>query len=149
MRCKFPAGYYFIPCTSNVSFVIYFGGNPYSVSLEDFVLDQISWDNRLCLGAVFGTESTADVQLWIVGNAFLKNVYTVFNATTPSVGFAYPTDNYQYLLSGKASKSSKIRDSSNAQQSKCPPRYPCRVQISLVSILFVNIWLLHGFQYLQ
>ncbi|KAG0145711.1 hypothetical protein CROQUDRAFT_658379 [Cronartium quercuum f. sp. fusiforme G11] len=95
-------GYYFIPCNSNVSLTFYFGGKAYEISPEDFSLDETSWDEQLCLGAVFSTDSefNTDGHLWLMGTTFLKNVYTIFKTSTPSVGFAYPVDNYQYLLGG-------------------------------------------------
>jgi len=61
--------------------------------------------NSYCLGAFFiidltsGTQgipgSASQVPTWIVGSAFLKNVYTVFQSNPAAVGFAALKTNVQ------------------------------------------------------
>ncbi|KAI0272749.1 aspartic peptidase domain-containing protein [Gloeopeniophorella convolvens] len=41
-----------------------------------------------CLGAIFSFQGSSSAPAWIVGDTFLKNVYAVFRAQPPSVGFA-------------------------------------------------------------
>lgn len=47
---------------------------------------------QMCAGGLFDIGSTVGsgqgVPAWIVGDTFLKNVYSVFQANPPSVGFA-------------------------------------------------------------
>ena len=47
-----------------------------------------------CVGAFFSIGSVAGtgIPAWIVGDSFLKNVYSVFRASPPSVGFAQLSD---------------------------------------------------------
>jgi len=50
--------------------------------------------NRQCLGAIFDLAAVANIKpqpgqpAWVVGDTFLKNVYSVFRANPPAVGFA-------------------------------------------------------------
>jgi len=76
-------GYYSYPCDTNVNVTMSFGGRSWSVSSADFVMTKVS--GNTCIGGFFATESTP---AWIVGDTFLKNVYSVFRYNPPSVGFA-------------------------------------------------------------
>jgi hypothetical protein len=70
--------------TVNVTVVaISFGGQTWFISPDDFRLAQIS--RGQCLGAIFVFTGGPG---WIVGDTFLKIVYSVFRANPASVGFA-------------------------------------------------------------
>ena len=47
---------------------------------------------QMCVGGIFDISSIIDPgskgPAWIVGDTFLKNVYSVYRANPPSVGFA-------------------------------------------------------------
>ncbi|KAH9809900.1 aspartic peptidase A1 [Melampsora americana] len=89
---------FYVPCSTKVTFAMSFGGQTYGIQEDDFVLQSSrdDDDNNLCLGAVSGTGL---FQSWVVGDIFLRNVYTVFNSSEPaSVGFGRPVENYQSLL---------------------------------------------------
>jgi len=77
-------GYYEYPCDTEVNVSLSFGGRTWSISPADFAMTMTS-SNR-CIGAFFviGTSTPA----WIIGDTFLKNVYSVFRYDPPSVGFA-------------------------------------------------------------
>lgn len=79
-------GYYVYPCTTNVTASLNFGGIDYSIESVDFSRSTDS-TNTTCFGTFFAIDINSSVQ-WVVGTAFLKNVYTVFRAQPPSVGFA-------------------------------------------------------------
>ncbi|GBE86151.1 Aspartic protease [Sparassis crispa] len=81
--------YYTYPCSTSVNVTLKFGSSSiaWPVSNADFMLEQISSDT--CLGAFFVVDNSGtSAPAWIVGDTFLKNVYTVFSASPPSVGFA-------------------------------------------------------------
>ena len=48
--------------------------------------------NDMCAGGIFDIGSTVESNpggpSWIIGDTFLKNVYSVFQANPPAVGFA-------------------------------------------------------------
>jgi len=79
-------GYYLYPCSSNVNVAFSFGGQSWSISPTDFNSGQIS--SGQCIGSIFAYTGTSSGPGWIIGDTFLKNVYTVFRANPASVGFA-------------------------------------------------------------
>jgi len=79
-------GYYTYPCGSTVNVSLSFGGGTsWQINPADFMLVQITADE--CLGAFFALDATGGPS-WIIGDTFLKNVYSVFQFNPPSVGFA-------------------------------------------------------------
>jgi len=84
-------GYYLFPCNTNVSISLNFGGRDWTVSPSDFLLTQLTPTG--CLGAFFELDmSGGSTPTWIVGDTFLKNVFTVFQYDPPAVGFATLSD---------------------------------------------------------
>ncbi|EIW79050.1 acid protease [Coniophora puteana RWD-64-598 SS2] len=79
-------GYYTYPCSTAVTVSISFGGPSWAVSPADFQLQQIS--SSQCVGAFFNLDVGGSAPAWIIGDTFLKNVYTVFRYNPASVGFA-------------------------------------------------------------
>ncbi|KAE8231371.1 hypothetical protein CF326_g3614 [Tilletia indica] len=76
-------GYYTYPCSSSsiIEASMAFGGQWYTLPDIDFVGDIASSDLSYCMGAFFGLGSFPDDNLqWIIGGAFLKNTYTIFDA---------------------------------------------------------------------
>lgn len=81
--------YYEYPCTANVDITLTFGGYNIHVTDRDFNLGRYGSDPAYCTGAIFvqALPQGSPIQ-WIVGDTALKNTYTVFRASPPSVGFA-------------------------------------------------------------
>jgi len=73
-----------------------FGGVSWQIQQSDFEAFRIGSGGNIgggsgvrCVGAVFTVETNSDIgPQWIVGDAFLKNVYSVFRYEPPSIGFA-------------------------------------------------------------
>lgn len=82
--------YYTYPCSTSVSVQLSFGGKSWSISPQDFQLSQLT--KELCLGAFFELSTGGSAPSWIVGDTFLKNVYSVFRYSPASVGFAQLSD---------------------------------------------------------
>jgi cathepsin D len=90
------ADYYLVPCNTSTVVSLTFGGINYQISPQDFIVDRVT--NTYCLAAFFVLElsssssipggKNSSTPIWIVGDSFLKNVYTVFRANPASVGFA-------------------------------------------------------------
>ncbi|GJJ11469.1 hypothetical protein Clacol_005702 [Clathrus columnatus] len=78
--------YYTYPCATEISISLSFGGRTWSIEPVDFMLMAINEDT--CVGAFFALENQGSVPAWIIGDTFLKNVYSVFRYDPPSVGFA-------------------------------------------------------------
>ncbi|KII87254.1 hypothetical protein PLICRDRAFT_112830 [Plicaturopsis crispa FD-325 SS-3] len=78
--------YYLYPCDTDVTVTMSFGGPSWTISPADFKLTQLSGGQ--CLGAFFELSTGSSAPAWIVGDTFLKNVYSVFRYNPASVGFA-------------------------------------------------------------
>jgi hypothetical protein len=79
-------GYYIYPCSTNVAVTMSFGGQSWSISNADFQAEQLNEES--CMGAFFALDTGDNAPAWIVGDTFLKNVYSVFRYNPASVGFA-------------------------------------------------------------
>jgi cathepsin D len=63
-----------------------YGGKDWPISEADFMFGQAS--PTVCVGAIFEIPISGNVIQWIVGDTFLKNVYSVYRFSPPSIGFA-------------------------------------------------------------
>ncbi|KAG2142885.1 aspartic peptidase domain-containing protein [Suillus bovinus] len=79
-------GYWMYPCNTAVHVSISFGGPSWPISPADFQLTKIS--SSQCVGAFFELNTGGSAPNWIVGDTFLKNVYSVFRYNPAAVGFA-------------------------------------------------------------
>lgn len=53
-----------------------------------FSLGETSTGSGKCVGALAGQDIGLGSNVWLLGDSFMKNVYTAFNFGTNSVGFA-------------------------------------------------------------
>jgi cathepsin D len=79
-------GYWSYPCETSIDISLNFGGSNWQISNADFQLKQMG--DGQCLGAFFALSTGNGAPNWIIGDTFLKNVYSVFRFSPPSVGFA-------------------------------------------------------------
>ncbi|KJA15228.1 hypothetical protein HYPSUDRAFT_48541 [Hypholoma sublateritium FD-334 SS-4] len=79
--------YYTYPCDTEVNVTLSFGGaRSWTISPADFQLTRLT--RTTCLGAFFELSTGSSAPAWIVGDTFLKNVYSVFRYNPLAVGFA-------------------------------------------------------------
>ncbi|KAF9235751.1 aspartic peptidase domain-containing protein [Melanogaster broomeanus] len=79
-------GLYTFPCNSVPSVSFTFGGTSFPISKDTFNLGSVSPGSSDCVGGIVGEDIGAS--LWVVGDVFLANVYTVFDLGNTRVGFA-------------------------------------------------------------
>lgn len=77
-------GLYLYKCATTANLAFTFGGISYTVLEPDFNLGYADSTGTNCYGAV----GYLNGGLTIIGDAFLKNVYAVYNFALPAVGFA-------------------------------------------------------------
>ncbi|KAG9309475.1 acid protease [Chiua virens] len=79
-------GFWTYPCGTQAKVEMTFGGKSWPIDPADFQF--LDLGSNTCVGAFFGLHIDGDVPGWIVGDTFLKNVYSVYRYDPPSVGFA-------------------------------------------------------------
>ncbi|KDE02625.1 hypothetical protein MVLG_06834 [Microbotryum lychnidis-dioicae p1A1 Lamole] len=112
------AGYYSYPCASKINVSLTFGNNSWPIASDDFNLGPFGTTNNVstCLGAFFDLSLTSTSKIsWVIGAAFLKNVFSVYRASPPSVGFAL-LSNGSPLTSSSNSSSNSTRSDGNLTQ---------------------------------
>jgi len=120
-------GFYAFPCNTDITVSMSFGGKSWAISSKDFNSGTVingSDTSTFCQGAIFdlslGSDNTPtdNSPSWIVGDTFLKNVYTVFRSSPASVGFAQLST--AAGGSGTASPGSSPTKSSSAMSTTIP-----------------------------
>ncbi|KAL8833681.1 MAG: hypothetical protein Q9170_004126 [Blastenia crenularia] len=78
---------YSIPCASNASLQLIFSGISYNISPADYVGSPTNDGSSICTSNIVGRRPFGEDQ-WLVGDVFLKNVYSVFDYDEARIGFA-------------------------------------------------------------
>ncbi|CCO36372.1 hypothetical protein BN14_10506 [Rhizoctonia solani AG-1 IB] len=82
-------GFYTYPCADPPSVSFTFSGRDFPISPADFNLGAANKTEMACVGAIVGADNVPN-NAWVVGDTFMKNVYTVFDEANARVGFATP-----------------------------------------------------------
>ncbi|KAJ7621353.1 acid protease [Roridomyces roridus] len=114
-------GFFTFPCSTTITATMSFGGQQWAINPTDMNLGPLTEGSDQCVGALFdislGANTDGSTPSWVVGDTFLKNVYSVFRQSPLSVGFAQ--------LSGASSGSgSGSSDSSGSPSSAKLPDSP-------------------------
>ena len=80
--------YYVFPCDANIKVEFTFGKHTWTLKTEDLISQKLS--RRVCLSSLFAmsTKSGSRMPAWIIGDTFLKTVFSVFDAGKNQIGFA-------------------------------------------------------------
>lgn len=86
------SGYYTFPCSErDLSATMHFGNQEYTMTVDNLIAGTTDSSGTTCLGTFFSIGSTSKDELqYILGDAFLINVYSIFSnaGSSPQVGFA-------------------------------------------------------------
>ncbi|KAI0953545.1 hypothetical protein AcW1_007736 [Taiwanofungus camphoratus] len=78
-------GLYMFPCDSAPTVAFTWGGKTWQIDPSDFVIGQ---EDGQCVGALGGKDLGFGDNVWLVGDTFMRNVYSVFSIDKNAVGFA-------------------------------------------------------------
>ncbi|KAF7345893.1 Acid protease [Mycena venus] len=81
------SGSYIYPCTTKVNITISFGGRIWPLNPADVNFGPEEEGSSQCIGTIAVT-SPGGPDGWVLGNPFLKNVYTVFQVSPAAIGLA-------------------------------------------------------------
>ncbi|KAJ3877629.1 putative aspartic protease [Lentinula edodes] len=81
-------GLYSFPCSTSSSISFSWGGKSFAISSKNFNLGQTGTGSAQCVGALAGLDLGLGSSTWLLGDSFMKNVYTVFSFEQNAVGFA-------------------------------------------------------------
>ncbi|KAJ7767692.1 aspartic peptidase domain-containing protein [Mycena metata] len=82
------------PCSTPINATVSFGGKTWTLTDNDLNLGPITNGSQQCYGALtaWGSFALSEYAVpdadWVFGLPFLRNVYSVFRATPPAMGFA-------------------------------------------------------------
>ncbi|CAG8647984.1 11210_t:CDS:2 [Ambispora leptoticha] len=79
-------GEYFVPCNTDAVVALTFGGVTYKISPKDLAREPTK-QNNMCLSGIAGG-NIGGADQWLVGDTFLKNVYSAYDIKKLAVGFA-------------------------------------------------------------
>ncbi len=78
-------GMYTVPCDTVPDISLSFGGTLFNISRETFNMGKVSDNSTECVGGIVGAEGQ---DFWVLGDVFLRNVYSSFDVGKSRVGFA-------------------------------------------------------------
>ncbi|KAI8986154.1 acid protease [Trametes punicea] len=81
-------GLYSFPCDSPPEVAFSWGGKDWSINATDLNLGETAQGTGQCVGAIQALDIGLGDSVWITGDTFMKNVYTIFSVDCNSVGFA-------------------------------------------------------------
>ncbi|KAJ3806684.1 acid protease [Lentinula lateritia] len=81
-------GFYSFPCESAPEVSFSWGGDSFTVSADNFNLGTTSSGASTCVGALAAEDLGFGDNTWLLGDSWMKNVYTVFSFSKTAVGFA-------------------------------------------------------------
>ncbi|KAJ7701588.1 acid protease [Mycena rosella] len=81
-------GYYSFPCNSTPEIAFNWGGADWVISTDNINLGTTEDGSKLCVGALAGQDMGLGDDVWLLGDSFMKNVYTAFDFDQGAVGFA-------------------------------------------------------------
>lgn len=81
-------GLYEFPCNSVPDVAFSWGGEDWTITPENFNLGRTATGSSMCVGALGQMDLGLGDNVWLLGDSFMKNVYTDFNIATKTVGFA-------------------------------------------------------------
>ncbi|PIL36033.1 transporter [Ganoderma sinense ZZ0214-1] len=81
-------GFYYYPCKKAPTIAFSWGGKQWTISAANLSLGETQKGSGKCVGSLAGQDLGLGSNVWLLGDSFMKNVYTAFSVDRNSVGFA-------------------------------------------------------------
>ena len=81
-------GFFSFPCNSPPTIAFNWGGEDWAISPENISLGETEQGSGQCVGALAAQDIGLGNSLWLLGDSFMKNVYTAFSFDDSTVAFA-------------------------------------------------------------
>ncbi|KAJ7742596.1 acid protease [Mycena metata] len=81
-------GYYSYPCDSPPEISFNWGGKDWTISADNLNLGTTESGSSDCVASLAAQDLGLGTDVWLLGDAFMKNQYTVFDFDQEAVGFA-------------------------------------------------------------
>jgi cathepsin D len=123
-----------LACNSRVNVSLTFGtGKAWPISNDDFNHGSVGGGN--CVGAFYAVDTQQGNPDWIVGDAFLKNVMSVYRYRPASVGFAQLANGITTKLASGPVPSASVSNDPNGAVS----HLSLRSGVGMTAAMFVSI----------
>ncbi|KAJ7206535.1 acid protease [Mycena pura] len=81
-------GFYSYPCATPPKISFSWGGQDWAISADNLNLGTTADGSSDCVASLAAQDLGLGTDVWLLGDAFMKNVYTVFDMDQEAVGFA-------------------------------------------------------------
>ncbi|KAH7040473.1 aspartic peptidase domain-containing protein [Microdochium trichocladiopsis] len=126
-----------IPCDAKADVAIKFSGQSWTISAKDLVINSGSGS---CEGRLFGREVVKGA--FLLGDVFLKNVYSVFDMDQSRIGFAAKSNKPTATTSGAETQPASTSTATSATStSGTSPAAPTTTAVTTTSVSSSNIGL--------
>ncbi|KAJ4294553.1 hypothetical protein N0V90_008244 [Kalmusia sp. IMI 367209] len=106
-----------VPCSTTKEIQVKFGSATYAISTKDWIGGKTSGEQ--CRSNIFGRQTFGENQ-WLMGDVFLKNVYTAFDFDNSKVGFGTKSGEENESSSSDSASASASATASSGESNSAP-----------------------------
>ncbi|XP_014558721.1 hypothetical protein COCVIDRAFT_93807 [Bipolaris victoriae FI3] len=111
---------FFVPCDTKAQLAFSFNNVAYNISTADWIGEKVEGQGGLCRSNIIGRQ-TFKANQWLVGDVFLKNVYSVFDFEKERVGLGVKGEEKEVESQSATSSGAQSSVSQTASGSAAAP----------------------------